>query len=578
MAFQSISSLNELTAKDVCKLSRQDFKRVVTQLLEVHADDRRENDLRYYKPVSEHAKQIHLSTKKTVGVGGGNGSSKTETCLVDMVMLATGIIPESLQDDIPPERVSGGPFQCRVVCVSLTSTMSTILLPKLQWFHWTGVDAPGGKRGHWGWVPRSHLVDGQWDKSWSEKLRVLRIKYFDPVLGRFNGESSIQFMSYDQEPQSFASGDYHRVLCDEPPSLPIWTENEARTMRVNGRMMMAMTWPDDPVIPVAWIIDQIYEPGMRGDDVNVDWFELFTTDNPNLDQEAVAIQAEQWDEEMRRVRVYGQPIHFSNLVHPLFTEQEKTWCFACGSTQVLNEDLCFKCGSSETAYYNHVEDREIDTQLPTIWLLDPHPRKPHMFMWAQILPSDDIVVIADGKCDGDCTDVYDYVRAFETTNSINVTRRIIDPSMARQPAGQHREISWQDEFEDAGLRLDRGNNSDVGRKRLNQYLAPDPHTLRPRIHFRPQCKELIYQMKRFIWEDYKKIQEKAQKQKTRDMNDDYPDLLKYLMNSDPTFTFASHGSTIIRRHQGNRSDKRRMLEQRRMREGRREIHHSTGGR
>src|SRR5690606_7905222 len=78
------------------------------------------------------------------------------------------------------------------------------------------------------------------------------------------GESFIQFCSHDQDPADFASGDYEIVLHDEPTKYAIWIENKARTMRVDGRMMMAMTWPDDPAIPVDWIFDELYEPGSPG--------------------------------------------------------------------------------------------------------------------------------------------------------------------------------------------------------------------------------------------------------------------------------------------------------------------------
>ncbi len=571
-----IASLRDLSRDDICRLPRKEFKQFVATLLEAQAEDRRENDLLYYKPVSDLARQIHLSTKKTVGVFGGNGSSKTETCLVDMVMLATGIIPMSLRDGVPPERVAGGPFQCRVVCESLTTVMTPIFLPKLQWFKWTGLDSPGGKRGHWGWVPREHLIDGQWEKSWSEKLRILRIKYFDPLLGRFNGESTIQFMSTDQDSTSFASGDFHRVLHDEPPTKPIWTENEARTMRVNGRMFLAMTWPDDPAIPVAWIHDDVYDPGTHGDP-NVECFELFTTHNMHLNQEAISIQSEAWDEDTRNVRIYGRSLQFSNLVHPLFTDQQRDWCFDCGKNRVVREEVCTQCGSQNTTSYCHVDDDEIETQWPTLWLLDPHPRKPHRFIWAQIDPSDDIRIIADGAIEGDCSDVFQYVDAYEKSNGINVTRRIIDPSMARQPSGQSREVTWQDEFEEAGLRVDRGDNSDVGRKRLNQYLKPDPHTLRPRITFRRDgCQASIKQLKRYVWEDYKKIHERAQKQKARDMNDDFPDLLKYLMNTDPSWTFAVHGRSVLHRPRKGQTARSKLQSQRESRRGRRELHFQVG--
>ena len=60
-------------------------------------------------------------------------------------------------------------------------------------------------------------------------------------------------------------------------------------MRVNGRMMLAMTWPDDPSVPVDWIFDRVHDcAGPEGSDIV--WYELHTTDNAHLNQEAIASQ------------------------------------------------------------------------------------------------------------------------------------------------------------------------------------------------------------------------------------------------------------------------------------------------
>jgi hypothetical protein len=406
------TDLFSLDPKRIRGLGDAEFRGVLSQLIQMQQHDRQENQLLYYKPVSAEAEKIHLTGAKTVAVGGGNGSSKTETCLVEMAMLCTGIVPLSLQGQIKPEEKLRGPVHCRVVCESLTTVLHPIILPKLKWWQWTGIDKPGGERGHWGWIPQHHLVKGSWDKSWSEKLRVLRIVYRNPETGEPAGESTIQFCSHDQDPSDFASGDFDMVLHDEPPNLAIWRENEARTMRVNGRMFLAMTWPDDPSIPVDWIFDEVYEPAMgSGKNPNIDWINLYTTDNPHLDQEAIAVQSEKWSEETRQVRIYGRPIRFSNRVHPLFTDQTQWWCFACGKAVLPIEGAC-SCSSRNIVAFNHVEGFAPE-RWPAAFLLDPHPRKPHMFMWVHCSPQDDLWQIAEGEIDGDPSDVKVHVDEVE---------------------------------------------------------------------------------------------------------------------------------------------------------------------
>jgi hypothetical protein len=124
-------------------------------------------------------------------------------------------------------------------------------------------------------------------------------------------------------------------------------ENEARTMRVAGRLYLSMTWPDDPTIPVDWIFDHIYDKGSPGPNKakDIDWFELWTTENRNLNQQAVANQMAQWDETTKAVRIKGQPIRFSNRIHPLFTDIPLVWSYQAGKVIVPENGKCPETGS-----------------------------------------------------------------------------------------------------------------------------------------------------------------------------------------------------------------------------------------
>jgi hypothetical protein len=525
------------------------FKPLASQLLNIQKQQRQENQLLYYRPVSDIAEKVHLTNASTVGVFGGNGSGKTETCLVEMMMVATGIVPHSLRDKIDIEKKYRGPVNCRVVCESLTTVLHPIIIPKLQWWTWTGVDRPGGDRGHWGHVPRSHLIGGSWERSWSEKLRTLRVLYKNPLTGEYEGDSKIQFMSVDQDPSDFASGDYHMILHDEPPNLAIWRENEARTMRVDGRMFLAMTWPDDPAIAVDWIYDEVYEPGNQGSDV-IECINIFTTDNPHLNQDAIAAQAKKWSRETQEVRLYGKNLRFSNRIHPLFASQDQTWCFTCQNTCIPTPDggiiTCGTCGSKDLEKFCHVQD--FDTpRYPVIWALDPHPRKPHMSAWFAVTPYDDVLQVAEDICEGDPTEVHERTLAVEQDLGLMVAKRICDPNMGRSPSSSTRGVTWQDEFAQAGLICDLADDSDVGRGRLNQFLKPDPHTREPRVKIHSRCTETIRQLMRYRWDEHKQRLEKDVKQTPKAVADDFPTLWKYVMNLEPTFNWLRSGPQVIRR-------------------------------
>jgi hypothetical protein len=543
-------SLRGLTEDSLSHMGDRQFRDVLMTMLNAQQRDRRENQLLYYMPASEKAMQVHLSEAKICGVGGGNGSGKTDTALVEMSMLATGTIPDYLAEIPSVRKRQRGPIKARVICESLTTVLHPIILPKLKWWEWSGISFPGGDKGHFGWIPRDCLIGGSWDKSWSEKLRMLRVYYRNPDNPEeIQGESTIQFMSKDQDPTDFASGDFHFVLFDEPATYAIWRENEARTMRVNGRMMLAMTWPDDPAIPVDWLFTEIYDKAQPGPNKSKqhDWINIWTTDNKNLDQNAVAAQSASWSDAIRDVRIYGKPIRFSHRVHPLFTPNSDWWCFPCGRTVSPIDGAC-SCGAKDIMAFTHVGPFETRSTWPTVWVLDPHPRKPHMFAWIQVSPDDDWWVVREGEVDGDPTQVREYVDRVESGMGLGIARRLIDPNMGRSPASSSRGITWQDEFDRVGLVTDLAEDSEVGRSRINEMLRPDAMTRRPRLMVHTLCEKMISQMTRYVWDDYKQALEKAQKQKPKEKHDDFPTILRYFANAEPKFRDLREGTRIVRRN------------------------------
>jgi hypothetical protein len=540
---------------DLAKLSRDSlrglddtqFKATLAAVLAEQRRHRQENQLLYYEPNSERALAMHCSKAKVIGIGGGNRSGKTTGAIVEALALATGIFPESIEAECREK--FQGPIRIRMCVESLTATLHGAILPKFQWWQWSGVSEPGGNQGHWGWVPRGCLINGQWDKSWSEKLRTLTFDCHDPDNpGHVLGQSSAGFMSYDQDPSHFASGSYDIVIHDEPPSYAIWRENMARVMDVDGRMFLVMTWPDDPAIPVDWIYDEVYEKGRPGPNKlpSFDWFELHTLDNPHLNREATIAKLATFDDATREVRSKGVPIRFSNRIHPLFTDTSQDWCFNCKKAVYTTPEGCAQCGSTEVVTFNHVCEFDIEPW-PAVWLIDPHPRKPHMWLWGLVDPSDDIWVAAEGALDGDPSEVRDAAFETEARYGLQTTVRLIDPNMARSPASSQRGVTWQDEFEHVGLRCDLADDGDPGRSRINEFLKPDYRLYRPRLHVHPRCQTTIAQMKRYTWDEHRASLEKDLKQKPRAKNDDYPTLLKYLMNYEPSFTFLHGGAPVIRR-------------------------------
>ena len=174
-----------------------------------------------------------------------------------------------------------------------------------------------------------------------------------------------------------------------------------------------------------------------------------------------------------------------------------------------------------------------------------------MLVWVQIDPNDDWRVLNELELAGPPTEVMAEVERIEGDYGWSRVRRLIDPNMGRSPSDTSREVTWQDAFEQVGLRYDLADDGDVGRQVIDDYLKPDIATQLPRVLFDVRVQKCIFQMKRYLWDDHKAAMEKAQKQRTKTKHDDYPTCLKYLANSGPTFRGLKNLGQVWRRDVGH---------------------------
>lgn len=535
-------------------MSNDQLLELLNGVVTIQEEDVKTNQIYYYQPVSEKAREVHLNTEATtIGIGGGNGSSKTETSFAEMVMCATGIFPQWVYDSLTEEEIRAkaqGPMKCRVILANFKSQLEP-MLKKFQWWEWTGVLPAGGKRGHWGWIPRRALINDQWEKSWSAQWSTVKFYAFDPFdPNKIVGTSQIQFMSKEMDKLAMAGVDLQFAVMDEPSTLSVYRETQARLMRGNGRLFLPMTWDDDAGVDVDWIFEEVYDPGIDPSDTETAWYVLSSLDNPHLPQDRVVKRAAKMSEEERRVRIEGDSLRFSNLIHPLFTDSGRVWCFECGDkSSILYDDLkkpvCSRCRGEDIEPFNHVTDFDPESAWPTVFIIDPHPRKPHMYQWVMIDPNDDLWQIAEGELSKEPLLVAEDVFRIEDMYHLNVVRRLMDPNMGRSVCGAIRDVTWQDEFARVGVECDLADDSRVGISRVNEYLKPDRHMRQPRLHIHPRCRNTIKQMQRYSWDNYKYDQGRDQKQLPKPKNDDYPGNLRYLVNSDPNFKILTYGAPII---------------------------------
>ncbi len=539
-SLQETIDFDDQTRKaELAKLSTQELMRLAEEAIATKKAMRQERQLFFYEPVSPEARKIHFAKAHEVVIVGGNRSSKTDTVLAEIAMRMTGEIPLSLEADYDKSRVHP-PIRVRLVVESLTNTWEPHLKPKLQWQKWDGMDAPWGKRGHWGWIPKDFLIKGSWDESWSEKNRILTLR---------NG-SILQVMSYDQDPRDFASGQFDVIDHDEGPSEAIYRENK---QRATEQIFTQFTPPDDESVSwrAAWICDQLYEKGLEGPnkDPQIDSFTLFTEDNRYLTTDYVSHMIRGLTALQKSVRTRGAFIHLSGRIFPSYTDKTERWCFRCN--KITMDNPCPECQGTDVAEFCHfIEPLEQAYSWPIVFLIDPHPRKAHHIIWVAVSPWDDNYVVGEMTVDkDDAEETARRVFEYEEEKDLYIAKRLVDPNMALAPAGtmNRRTSTVRDELDAVGLKCDLpDDNRHTGRMRVKALLRPDPRTKAPRLQVFNNCIGVNFMMKHWVFGEWRlwTATQRDPKPIPVEKNSDYPTLLQYFANANLTYS-GLYGSRRI---------------------------------
>ena len=526
--------------------SKEQLEDLAQQLIQRRKIQRQHNQLLFYQPASDRARLAHLSTVKHQLACGGNRSTKSTWMLADALICMTKIIPLSLQDVYPKEKIRC-PMRVRLMVNSLINTWEPIIKPKLQWNKWNGRGQEGGLYGHWGFIPPNFLIKGKWEESWSEKNRTLTLRC----------GCTMQVMSYTQEVEDLRGISLHLVLNDEGPPKSHYEENRMRTMDVGGRLMTAMTPPDDESASwdAAWVFDELYEKGQPGPgkDPDIDSFQFLTRENRVLDQKEIDREERMLSPKARAVRMRGEFIHLSGRIYPTYTNRPSWWCFECNDTVSVTDKQCIVCQSNNIVEYCHlIEPFNEAYGWPSVFYIDPHDRKDHTMIWVAVAPNGDYYVTNELSADLEPIDLKKATSDIENEFKLNVYKRTMDAKMGGQSfAGGRRHQTVRDEFDAVGLRCDKSDNDFiVGKMRLRELLKPNPRTRAPSLFVFNTCKLVDYQMTHFTWDNWTRYSSDRRDPKPQpmDKNSDFPACLRYLANDEPTYNGLQYGGGVMRSH------------------------------
>lgn len=333
-----------------------------------------------YTPYQEQ-EDFHRCGKTGRYLAGGNRGGKTDAMVAEMVYWATDSHPYFER----PVDWGTGPLQLRCFVVDIEKGVNQILLPKLKRY-----------------IPVSHLIDGDWDKSWNQKSLILTLE----------SGTTIDFLTYGMDLEKMGGVPRHMIFFDEEPPKEVFTESLMRLLDYRGRWVIAAT----PVEGIGWTFDFLWEPGLADPDnpKTPGCFTLSAAKNPYLKttKEDFGMYSIGMDEEERRMRFDGEFVARSGLIFPGFDP----------NVHCVNLTDYFPSGRipSDWRIYTSV-DHGLNN--PTAWL------------WHAVSPAGDVVTFAEHYRSNMIIEEHSrYVKQIEQELQITVSFRTGDPAMSQRNA------------------------------------------------------------------------------------------------------------------------------------------------
>lgn len=239
------------------------------------------------------AVDVHACEANIIGVSGGNQSSKTTTCTIEDLIKACRIIPDSLkgiypESKLPKKKVN----RIRVICEDYQNGILKHNLPNLM-----------------RWTPRSYLIDGRWEKSWSaEKMQLTLIHPEEKQIC-----ATIELMTNNAEVGTFQGPPIDRVRYDEEPREDIFDENLLRFVTSDH---LDIAFGMTPTNGLSWVHDRLWNKEEDHTGNSIRWFQLCSISNPKANLNTlreICKNIKTYDE--LKMRLLGEWISLSGLIY-----------------------------------------------------------------------------------------------------------------------------------------------------------------------------------------------------------------------------------------------------------------------
>lgn len=394
---------------------------------------------------------------------GGNRAGKTDSNVAECIFRARGIHP---YQDGPLKPVTQGRF----FTTDLEKGLKQIALPKFQ-----------------RWVPPSMLIDGNWDKSWDERGRVLT----------FENGSTIDFLTYMMDLQPMGGVPRDWASFDEEPPQHIFNETMQRLVDYDGIWWASMT----PLDGMTWTYEYLFEPASEDpDSIQVEAFQLFQSDNPYLEAKDPDKFTVAMSEGEKEARQQGNFVAVSGKIFPKFDPA------------------------------THVIDPMVP---PKSWewymSIDHGWNNPTAILWHAVSPEGIIVTFAEHYQSHMIID--QHVKAIHAKESQDGWKqpdlRTGDPAMKQTSGITGTSIIQEYSDRDIDLAVDNvPHDVEIGIAKMQQYFAlrqGADGVARPTWFITSDCVNFIKELKKLRWASYssRKMQFELNKQEKVHKKDDH---------------------------------------------------------
>lgn len=347
------------------------------------------------------------------------------------------------------------------------------------------------------------------------------IKYKD---GR-QGESYADIMTYEQDSSLAEGWNGDWVLFDEPPPRDMYIATARGLIDNDGICVFTLTPLKEP-----WLFDEIYNSkDKRVFSVVADLRHNLERWNP-LSKEMIGLKEDsirkfesKLTEEERETRMHGKFRYLAGRIwkewdREVHTFDRRMWVAGKGGVVV---------------------DGQPPAHWPRMMLIDPHDRNPHAIMWVAVDETSNYKIYREmWIANTTIADIVKAIKCVELGARETVQTRIMDPNFGPKRYGNSG-LSVRDEFEKAGrdigfsLRFNFGDDhKEIARKKVAELLKYDPLKPlsllnHPILTVADDLKEFIYQIEHYIWDEFRSGIDRDPKEKPKDVNTHFPDLLSY---------------------------------------------------